>query len=140
MGAEIFRTVYLSGLAEAHLMVGHTAEGLTALDEAIDFATDTGDRFWEAELHRMRGVLLLAHGAGESEAEEHFLKALEVARNQTAKSLELRAATSLARLWMRQGKKAEDARVLLQGIYGWFTEGFDTPDLIDAKALLEEFS
>lgn len=80
---------------------------------------------------------MLLPGGSEDQAEECFDQALEVARGQSAKSLELRAATSLARLWQQQGKKAE-ARELLGGVYGWFTEGFDTPDLVDAKALLEE--
>jgi len=90
-------------------------------------------------LHRLKGELLLLPGGSESEAEECFNQALEVARRQSTRSLELRTAMSLARLWQKQGKPTE-ARELLAEIYGWFTEGFDTPDLIDAKSLLEELS
>jgi predicted ATPase len=99
---------------------------------------------WEAELHRLKGELTLqSSGQGREsrikKAEECFLKATEIAKRQQAKSLELRAATSLARLWQHQGKKAEAHQMLLE-IYGWFTEGFDTKDLQEAKALLEELS
>jgi predicted ATPase len=95
-------------------------------------------RWWEAELHRLRGELLLQHSvASPEEAETCFQQALDVARRQEAKSLELRAAMSLARLWHQQGKRAE-AKALLAPIYGWFTEGFDTADLQEAKALMEE--
>ena len=107
-------------------------------------------RVYEAELYRLKGELTLqqvqvssskfqVQESPESEAEECFLKAVELARTQQAKSLELRAAMSLARLWQQQGKKAE-ARQLLAEIYNWFTEGFDTADLQEAKALLEELS
>lgn len=95
------------------------------------------DCYYDAELHRLRGELLLVTGATEAEAEICFQQAIEIARQQSAKSWELRATTSLARLWQRQGKKAE-ARQMLAEIYGWFTEGFDTANLKDAKALLEE--
>jgi predicted ATPase len=102
----------------------------------------TDERWNEAELYRLKGELTLQSKVqGPSykvkEAEEYFLKAIEIARQQQAKSLELRAATSLARLWQRQGKKAE-AHNLLSDIYNWFTEGFDTLDLKEAKALLDE--
>ena len=100
----------------------------------------TGERGWGAELHRLQGELLLAQ-AGErqqvQEAEACFHQALDMARHQQAKSLELRAAMSLSRLWQQQGKRAE-ARELLAPIYGWFTEGFDTADLQEAKAVLAE--
>ena len=112
---------------------------MEALVEAFAHVDNTGERYWEAELYRIRGELLLLPGGSEGEAEECFSQALEVARSQIAKSLELRAALSLARLWQKQGKQPE-AQELLAGIYGWFTEGFNTPDLIYAKALLEEFS
>jgi adenylate cyclase len=104
-----------------------------------------GERYYEAELHRQRGELLLLHAAKshpaqdsseQPEAETCFQRALDVARHQQAKSLELRAAMSLARLWQRQGKRVE-ARALLEEIYGWVTEGFDTADLQEAQALLE---
>jgi predicted ATPase len=98
---------------------------------------NNGERFYEAEVYRLKGVLLLQDApASQQEAEEHFQQALEVARRQQAKSWELRAAMSLARLWQQQGKQAE-AHELLASIYGWFTEGFDTADLQEAKALLE---
>ncbi len=103
----------------------------------------TGERFYEAELHRLKGTLTLQSEVRgpksevEREAEECFQKAIEIARRQQAKSLELRATMSLARLWQQQGKK-DDARQMLAEIYNWFTEGFDTKDLQDAKALLEE--
>ena len=96
------------------------------------------ERYWEAEIARLRGVLLLRQPeTPQAEAEACFQRALDVARRQEAKSLELRAAMSLSRLWQQQGKRAE-ARALLAPIYGWFTEGFDTADLQEAKALLEE--
>jgi len=96
--------------------------------------------WWEAELHRITGELVLAqHDDDHAEAEKAFSRALATARHQEAKSLELRAATSLARLWQARGKAAE-ARDLLAPIYDWFTEGFDTPDFKDAKALLDELS
>jgi predicted ATPase len=95
------------------------------------------DRWWEAEVRRLRGVLLLRQpGTPPAEAEAWLRRALDVARSQEAKSLELRAAMSLGRLWQQQGKQAE-ARQLLAPVYGWFTEGFDTADLQEAKALLE---
>ena len=96
------------------------------------------ERYWEAEVCRLRGVLLLRQpGTSPAEAETWLQQALDIARRQEAKSLELRAAMSLSRLWQQQGKRAE-ARALLAPIYGWFTEGFDTADLLEAKALLEE--
>ena len=98
------------------------------------------DLHWEPELHRLKGVLLLSQSAkNEIEAEARFRKAIEVARNQSAKSFELRAATSLARLWQGQGKNS-DARGLLVPVYEWFTEGFATADLKDAKTLLDQLS
>jgi predicted ATPase len=104
--------------------------------EALAFVYDTGERVWEAELYRLKGELTLKSQA-EEEAEACFLKAIEVARRQQAKSLELRAVMSLSRQWQQQGKRKE-AHQVLSDIYGWFTEGFDTKDLQEAKALLEE--
>ena len=138
-GATLHKSNHLSWLAEANLIAGESKDGLKALDEAFAHVNETGERFWEAELYRIKGVLLLLPGGSEAEAEDCFKQALEVAKGQSAKSLELRAAMSMARLWRKQSKSAE-ALELLSGIYGWFTEGFDTPDLIDAKALLEELS
>jgi predicted ATPase len=97
----------------------------------------SAERFFEAEIYRLRGELLLQAGAPQAEVEECFDQAIQIAQRQEANSLELRAAMSLARLWQRQGKIAE-ARQMLAEIYGWFTEGFDTADLQEAKALLEE--
>jgi predicted ATPase len=137
-GAEVARSRDLALLAEAYGKVGQTEAGLTMLAEALAVVDQTGERFWEAELHRLKGELLLVLSTDKTtEAEACFLQALDIARRQQAKSLELRAATSLSRLWQQQGKRAE-ACALLTPIYGWFTEGFDTPDLREAKALLEE--
>jgi predicted ATPase len=120
--------------------VGQTAEGLEALAEALATVAQSAALWWEAELHRLRGELLLQHSvASPEEAENCFQRALDVARRQQAKSLELRAAMSLSRLWQGQGKR-DESRQLLAPIYGWFTEGFDTADLKEAKALLEELS
>ena len=119
---------------------GQTTAGLEALAEALVTLPQSGARWWEAELYRLRGALLLQHaGAQPGEAEACFQQALAVARRQEAKSLELRAAMSLAHLWQQQGKRHE-AHDLLAPVYGWFTEGFDTADLQDAQALLEELT
>jgi predicted ATPase len=141
-GAEQSRPYNLALLAEAYGSIGQPAKGLHLLAEALTTVDCTGERGWEAELYRLKGELLLAQ-AGESqrvqEAEACFQQALDVARRQQAKSWELRAAMSLSRLWQQQGKRAE-ARELLAPIYSWFTEGFDTPDLQEAKALLDELA
>jgi predicted ATPase len=108
------------------------------LTEALTRVDTTGERWYEAELYRLKGALLLQQSSDHHiEAENCFHHALEIARNQQAKSFELRAAISLARLWQQQGKRTA-AHELLAPIYGWFTEGFDTADLQEAKALLEE--
>jgi predicted ATPase len=110
------------------------------LAEAHTLVEQHDERWWEAEVCRLRGVLLLRQtGTPQAEAETCFRQALDIARRQEAKSLELRAAMSLARLWQQQGKRA-DAHALLAPIYGWFTEGFDTADLQEARALLEELA
>jgi predicted ATPase len=107
------------------------------LEEALVTAENHAERFNEADLHRLKGEFLLRQcGEAGFEAEACFQRALDIARHQQAKSLELRAAMSLARLWQQQGKR-DDARQLLAEVYGWFTEGFDTVDLQEAKALLE---
>jgi predicted ATPase len=117
--------------------LGHPADGLQALAEAHTLVEQHEERWWEAEVCRLRGVLLLRQlGTSQGEAEASLRRALDVARRQEAKALELRAAMSLSRLWQQQGKQAE-ARELLAPIYHWFTEGFDTADLQEAKALLE---
>jgi predicted ATPase len=144
MGVEMQRPFCLALLAEAYGRGGQTEEGLSVLAEALAAVHKRGTYIWEAELYRLKGELLRqkAKGKGqkakiESEAEECFHKAIDIARRQSAKSLELRAVTSLSRLWQKQGKK-EEARQLLAEIYGWFTEGFDTADLQEAKALLDQ--
>jgi class 3 adenylate cyclase/predicted ATPase len=127
-------------LAEVCDHLGHTADGLQALAEAQTLIEQYEERCWEAEVCRLRGVLLLRQPeTPQAEAEAWLQRALDVARRQEAKSLELRAAMSLSRLWQQQGKRAE-AYALLASIYGWFTEGFDTADLQEAKVLLEELA
>jgi predicted ATPase len=138
-GAEISRSRDLGLLAEAYGEAGQTEEGLTVLAEAMAAVDTTGERYWEAELHRLKGELLRRRASPTEEVEACFQQALTVAQHQHAKSLELRAAVSLARLWQHQGRRA-DAHALLAPIYGWFTEGFDTADLQEAKALLEDLS
>jgi predicted ATPase len=139
-GAELFHPHFLTILARAYAEAGRATEGLTTVAEALAIVKRSGERLYEAELHRLQGELLLHQPAGSSqEAERGFRQALDVARSQQAKSLELRAAMSLSRLWQQQGRCAE-ARELLAPIYGWFTEGFDTADLQEAKALLDEVS
>jgi len=139
-GAELHWPYFLSLLAEANREVGQIEEGLALLNEALDTVSKTGERYWEAELHRCRGELLLMQQEQKGEeAEECFRQALEIACHQQAKSLELRAAMSLSRLWQQQGKQKEAHR-LLSEIYGWFTEGFDTVDLEEARALLDELA
>jgi predicted ATPase len=142
-GAEVARTYQLTLLVEAYQSVGQPEAGLSVLYEALAQVEKTEERFWEAEIYRLKGELLLkTEGGGMKDTEspeEYFLKAIEVARRQEGKSLELRAMVSLARLWQRQGKK-DDARSMLAEIYSWFREGFNTVDLRQAKALLEELS
>jgi predicted ATPase len=139
-GAELARPYYLALLAEAYGKGGQVEEGLSTLAEALATVHNTGERFYEAELYRLKGELLLAQSVYQTtEAEACFHKALDVTRRQQAKSLELRASMSLAHLWRRQGKQNK-ARELLAGVYDWFTEGFDTADLQEAKALLEELA
>jgi predicted ATPase len=139
-GAEILRPYWLALLAEAFGTTGEPHAGLTVLTEALTFAETTGERWYEPELYRLKGELLLAQSPdNHTEAETCFQHAIRIAQNQQAKSFELRAATSLARLWQQQGKRQE-AHDLLAPVYNWFTEGFDTADLKDAKALLDELA
>jgi predicted ATPase len=138
-----------AALADAYKKVGQVEDGLKILAMELDAAKSSGGHLWEAELYRGKGELLLAQEGKDqeandkdenvSEAEACFHKGLEVSRSQNAKSLELRAAMSLGRLWQKQGKKGE-AHKLLAEIYGWFTEGFDKADLKEAKELLDELS
>ena len=117
------------------------AEGaLTRIEEALALADETGEHWTDAFLHRIRGEILLKRDpANTTPAEEAFLTAIAIAQQQKARTFELRATMSLARLWRDQGKRNE-AHDLLAPIYGWFTEGFDTPDLMEAKALLGELA
>jgi predicted ATPase len=139
-GAVLARGCWLAQVAEAYGREDQPEEGLRVLGEALALVNDTGMRHYEAEMHRLKGELLLSQSKDNyTEAKSCFHKALEVACSQQAKSLELRAATSLARLWRSQGKR-EEARELLEPVYSWFTEGFDTADLIDAKTLLDELA
>jgi predicted ATPase len=144
--AEVHRPYFLGLLAEVCGKVGQLEEGFTALTEALAAVNKTEERIWEAELYRLKGELTLAQSSVlslassvQQEAEACFLKAIEIARHQSAKSLELRATVSLSRLWQHKGKKAE-ARQMLAEVYNWFTEGFDTKDLQEAKALLDHLT
>jgi len=158
IGAKLSLSVFLCELAWAQGRAGQLDEGLALLAEAQMIIDKTGERLYEVELYRMKGELTLQKANQKSkdksrkskilnpqsqildlhsEAEVCFHKAIKVARRQQAKSLELRAATSLARLWQQQGKRAE-AHCMLSEIYQWFTEGFETTDLQEAKALLNE--
>jgi predicted ATPase len=139
MGGELGYLQLLPMLAGAEFRAGAFSEGLAVVGKAQALVDATGCRMDEPEMHRLRGELLLAQGGKEPEAEDCLRRAIEVARRQQARSWELRAATSLCRLWQRQGR-IDEARELLAGIYGWFTEGFDTVDLVGAKALLEELA
>ena len=139
-GTTLAQSYLLGLLAEAYLKAGQAEEGLRVIAEALASVHDSAERCYEAELYRLQGELLLARPAEpHAEAAACFCQALAVARQQQAKSLELRAAMSLSRLWQQQGKP-DEARALLAPIYGWFTEGFDTADLQEAKALLDELA
>jgi len=140
-GLAAFRATGAGGhlylLVEAYRRLGQREEGLRVVAEALAMSGGMGESQETAELYRLKGELLLTHSAAhQAEAETCFHQALDIARRQQAKSLELRVAMSLARLWQHQSKRAE-AYALLAPIYGWFTEGFDTADLQEAKALLD---
>jgi predicted ATPase len=138
IGAQIECSHWLALLAEAYRDTGQPGEGLRVIAEALDHVAQTGIVYYEPELHRLEGDLRLRlDQADEQKAEASFRRAFETARQQRAKSWQLRAATSLSRLWGGQGRRAE-ARELLAPVYGWFTEGFDSADLKEAKALLGE--
>jgi DNA-binding winged helix-turn-helix (wHTH) protein/predicted ATPase len=135
-GSALFGPYFSTVLADVCDHLGHIEDGLQALAEAHTRMEQQEERSWEAEIHRLRGALCLRQlGTPPTEAEAWLQRALDVARRQEAKSLELRAAMSLSRLWQQRGKQTE-ARELLAPIYGWFTEGFDTADLQEARALL----
>jgi predicted ATPase len=137
----LYQVWFLALLAEAYGQHGQSATGLARLDEALALAAhNVLDACWQPELHRLKGVLLLRQSpAHHAEAESCFLTALDMARHQQAKAWELRTGISLSRLWQQQGKHAE-AGELLAPLYGWFTEGFDTAHLQEARGLLEELS
>jgi predicted ATPase len=127
----------LWSLADGQFTAGKHGEALTTIEGALGMAASTGQHFFDSGLHSLKGKLLLATDPARlPEAEALFRRAIEIARAQEARTFELRAATSLARLWQGQGK-AREARALLAPIYAWFTEGLDTPDLVEATALLD---
>jgi predicted ATPase len=141
IGAAAELPWFLALLAQAHSYVGQTTAGLDAIAEALALVASTNERFYEAEIYRVKGELLLKQGGPDSAAgaETSLRQALDTAEAQSAKSWELRAATSLARLWAERGRCAQ-ARDLLAPVYDWFTEGFETADLKDVKALLHELA
>jgi predicted ATPase len=139
MGGRLLIVYCLPVLAEACLAAGRAEEGLSAVREALTETEKTQVPFYEGELNRLEGELVLLAEPDESGAEALFRKALALASPQQAKSWELRAAVSLARLLAHQGRR-EEARALLAPIYGWFTEGFDTLDLKQAKSLLDQLA
>ena len=130
------RTLYLCQIASAHASLGQPEVGLSLVEEAIQIAETTSEKFFEAELYRLRGKIFLTLGK-KGAAEAELQRALTIARQQQARWGELRVATDLAKHWHAEGKYVE-ANSLLQPIYNWFVEGFDTPDLKDAKTLLDE--
>ena len=137
-GTELGSSVWSGGwLGEALIRMGSIEEGSKLLSDALDFVARTGERFHEGELYRLKGEAVLKLKQDSSEAENCFLQAIEAAQRQQAKSIELRAVMSLCRFWQQEGE-TERARAMLANIYNWFTEGFDTADLKDAKALLSE--
>jgi predicted ATPase len=141
---ELQKTRFLAWLARGYGGAGQVEDGLTTVAEALRLVEKNDDRHYEAEVWRIKGTLTLqlkveSEKSKVEEAEACFLKAIEIAQKQQAKSLELRAATSLARLWQQQGKTTE-ARDMLAPVYNWFTEGFDTKDLQEAQTLLAELA
>ncbi len=143
-GAEVALPHFFALQAEIRGRDEHVGEGLTLLDEALSVVEKNGERYYEAELYRMKGEFLIQQAkvaslqppAPSPQAEEYFLKAIEIAQEQKAKFWELRAAKSLGRLWHEQGRGVE-ARPMIQEIHDWFTEGFGTADLQEAKTLLD---
>jgi predicted ATPase len=139
MEAHLHQPAFLALLAEVYAQAGQPAQGLAALDEASARAEATGERWSQAEIYRLQGELRLRQGANTQEVAAYYNQALVLAQQQAAKSLELRAAMSLARLWQGQNTR-QVARALLAEVYAWFGEGFNTPDLVDARALLVQLS
>ena len=139
-GARLHTPLHRTLLAEALALAGKIEEGLATLDDALAKAAISGQRGWDAEIHRLRGELTARLPYPDpAKTEDSFRTALAITREQGTRGYELRAATSLARLWREQGRRGE-ARDLLAPLYGWFTEGFDTQDLKDAKALLDQLA
>jgi predicted ATPase len=137
-GATALLTVFLSYLGRSYADLGQFDEAWRCIDEASSVIETAEEKIWAAEVNRISGeITMLCQPLDATKAEQHLTDALAIARQQQAKSLELRASTGLARLWRSQGK-VQQARELLAPVYGWFTEGFDTRDLKEAKALLEE--
>jgi predicted ATPase len=137
MSFHLYRPYFLTLLAEAYGQAGQPETGLTVLDEALTVVATTEEQWWEAEVWRLTGELLLCLPLPDiPQATACFHRALDVARNQQAKALELRAALSLSRLWQQQGQRHQ-AQQLLAEVYSWFTEGFATSDLQEAQALLD---
>lgn len=136
-GIRMFEPYWRSLLAEALALAGDTGEALSEVDQALAYADESGNVYWSAHLLKLKGDLLQAQSAADHEVERWYQQAINTAQTQQARSLELRATTSLCRLWLRQGRLPA-ARQRLAGIYGWFTEGLDTQDLKDARALLED--
>ena len=137
MSFNLYRPYFLSLLAEAYTQAGQPEAGLTMLDEALTAVATTEERWWEAEVYRLKGELLLRLPLPDiPQATACLHQALDVARHQQARALELRAALSLSRLWQQQGE-LDQAQQVLTEVYGWFTEGFETPDLQEARRWLE---
>jgi tetratricopeptide (TPR) repeat protein len=136
-GARLRLSYYLWLLAQVYVQAGSSDDALAAIDEALAESRANNERWWDAELYRLRGTLLLARGSDDEAVDLALLRAKEIAESQEAKSLELRVAMSLARHWRNHGR-FEDARQLLSGVYAWFSEGFETPDLQAAQALLAQ--
>ena len=135
-GAQFWSPFYMALLADVHRRAGEADEALEVLGKALEHVEQTGERVYEAELHRLRGAILLSRSPSPiMEAEVCFGRALTVARSQAGRWCELRAATDLARLWQAQGK-AREAHDLLEPVHGWFSEGFDTASLEGAETLL----
>jgi tetratricopeptide (TPR) repeat protein len=138
--SEEDRLFHVFLLAAAHGKLGQPWEGLALLEDLLVLVNKTGKRSLESEVYRLKGeLLLMRHGANQPEAEQYFRMAISIARRQEARAYELRATTSLARFFIGQGRR-DEARRMLADVYGWFTEGFDTADLKDAKTLLDELS
>jgi tetratricopeptide (TPR) repeat protein len=136
-GAHLRMPYYLSLLARVLYKAGQLSEALAALEEAFTESRQNAEHWWDAELYRLRGELIWAQGAEAAEVEAALHRSIEIAQSQQAKSLELRAATSLARLWQATGR-SDAARHLIVPLYSWFTEGFDTPDLQTAQSLIAQ--